>query len=261
MNLIRRIPTRSNRRLDRGEALLEGTIADVLAERERVVVDGAAPTEDFLSLLVEPDAPGGRVQARDEAMTMLVAGHETTAGILAWAGWLLATHPEAQERVRAELDSEVGDRTPGAEDLERLVYLHAVLSEALRLYPPIWAFSRMTAEPYDVGETTVAPDSILLMSPYVTQRDARWFEDPHSFLPERWLGDWRPDRFAYFPFGGGPRMCIGEGFAWTVGKLVLAMIVADWSLEPAGEPPVGDALVTLRPRGGVPLRVSRRRRA
>ena len=258
-SLVRRLPTPSNRRLDRAEADIRAVVAGVIAERERLAREGAAPHDDFLALLVPADAEGGAAQARDEATTMLVAGHETTAGIIGWAGWLLATHPEAQEGLHAELHAELGGRAPGADDLDGLPFLHGVLAEALRLYPPIWAFSRMTVEPYSLGGTTVAPDSVLLMSPFVTQRDRRYFDDPDAFRPERWLDGTRPDRFAYFPFGGGSRMCIGEGFALTVAKLVLASIAADWALAPAGPEPFGEALVTLRPRGGVPVKLTLRR--
>jgi cytochrome P450 len=177
-------------------------------------------------------------------MTLLLAGHETTANALAWALHLLATHPEAQLRA--------GEDGP---------YVRAVWQEALRLFPPAWLQTRRLTEPDEVCGQRLPAGSMLVFSPWVVHRDPRWWPEPDRFRPERWL-DPAPERprFAYFPFGGGPRQCIGNDFADLEGRAVLDAVLRRWRLAPAPDAPpvVPQPLVTLRPHFGVTLRVEPR---
>src|SRR5262249_32857353 len=164
-------------------------------------------------------------QVRDEALTLFIAGHETTANALAWAWYLLSQNPEAEARFHRELDEVLGGRLPTFEDLPKLRYVEHVFAETLRLYPPAWGVPRRALVDFEAGPHTIPKGSIVLTSPWVVQRDARWFPDPEWFRPERWeREDPSRPKFAYFPFGGGTRVCIGERFAWIEGTLVLATI-------------------------------------
>jgi cytochrome P450 len=203
------------------------------------------------------------VQLRDEAVTMLLAGHETTALTLTYACYLLARHPAAAARLRQELDQRLGERLPGIEDLPELPYLDAVVKETLRLYPPAYLLGREVAKPFEIGGYPLEVGQQLMFSPYVMQREARFFPQPIRFLPERWLDPAldRP-RFAYFPFGGGPRICIGNHFATMEAALVLAVITQQVELAPKPGYQLGlHPVVTLRPADGVPMRVTRRKPA
>jgi cytochrome P450 len=197
-------------------------------------------------------------QVRDEVLTLFLAGHETTANALTWTWYLLSQNPEAERAVQEEVDR-LG--TPGFADLEQLRYTGAVLSESLRLYPPAWAVGRRALEDVEVGGYTIPKGNVVLLSPFVTHRDARWFPEPEQFRPERWLTE-DPDRpkFAYFPFGGGARVCIGERFAWMEGVLLLAAITQKWRFELVpGHPVEAKAQITLRPKFG--MRMTPRKRS
>ncbi len=174
------------------------------------------------------------VQLRDEAMTIFLAGHETTANALTWTWHLLSQNPEAEARLHEELDRVLGGRPPAVDDLPRLRYTEMVLSESMRLYPPAWIVGRRAIVEQDLAGYRIPAGSILLLSQWITQRDARFFPDPLRFDPLRFTPEAvaaRP-KFAYFPFGGGPRVCIGEGFAWMEGVLLLATIASRWRLTP-----------------------------
>ena len=188
-------------------------------------------------------------------MTVFLAGHETTANALAWSWYLLARHPEAERRLHAELDAALGGRPPGLADLARLPYARAVLAEAMRLYPPAWVIGRRCVAPFEVRGATLPARTVVLLSPYVVHRDPRWWPEPAAFRPERWAPD-APERhkFAYFPFGAGTRVCIGEQFAWMEGTLALATIAQRWRLRLApGQTVAPQPMITLRPRGGMPM--------
>jgi cytochrome P450 len=195
-------------------------------------------------------------QVRDEALTLFLAGHETTANALTWTWYLLAQHPEVERRLHAELDEVLGGRLPTLEDLPNLRYTEMVLAESIRLYPPAWSIGRLAIANTRVGEFDIPAGSVCLLSPYVMHRTERFYPDPERFVPDRWrpeLRDTRP-RFAYFPFGGGVRVCIGERFAWMEGTLVLATLCQRWRLRRATEDPVPYvAQITLRPKGGMPM--------
>jgi cytochrome P450 len=201
-------------------------------------------------------------QLRDEALTIFLAGHETTANALSWTLALLALHPEAEARLQEELDDALSGEPPEWEDLPALPYTRMVLAESMRLYPPAWTIGRQPLEDFEVGGYHIRAGSIVMLSPWVVHRDRRFFPDPERFLPERWMTEEEEarHRFAYFPFGAGPRKCIGEGFAWMEGMLVLTTLLQRWRLRLAPrqrlEP---EPLITLRPRGGMRMRLERRR--
>jgi cytochrome P450 len=197
-------------------------------------------------------------------MTILMAGHETSAGALAWTLHALARHPEVTERIRAEVLKVHGEDAPGAADLERLVYTRAVLQESLRLFPPAPWLSRPAAVPDRIGGYEVPAGSILLFSPYVVHCDPSHWPEPERFDPDRFLaaGSARRPAYHHFPFGGGPHACIGHHFAMTEMLVVLATLAARLDFRPpAGGalPARAQALVTLRPVGGrLPVQVARR---
>jgi cytochrome P450 len=198
-------------------------------------------------------------QLRDEAMTLFLAGHETTANALTWAWYLLSQNPEAESRLHAELDEVLEGRPPTVADMPRLRYTEAVFAEAMRLYPPAWAVGRQALEDFPLGDFVVPAKAKVLMSQWVMHRDARFWPEPERFEPGRWTPEAKAARpkFAYFPFGGGARVCIGEPFAWMEGTLLLAAIAQRWRLRLSPDArPVPQALITLRPRYGMPMVVA-----
>jgi cytochrome P450 len=254
-------PGKRNREIEAALGRLDATIFRIIAARR-----GSGELGDDLLgrlLAAEDEGKAGMTaqQVRDEAITLFLAGHETTAVALAWSMYLLALHPQAQAALHAELDAALGGRLPGADDLPRLVYTRRVLQEAMRLYPPAHAFGRGVLRPYAIGAYTIpAGRSMVFMCPYLLHRDERWFPAPLEFRPERWTPEFEAGlpRFAYVPFGGGARVCIGAGFAWMEGTLALATLLRRWSvaLAPGAEVrPV--PRVTLRP-SALPMVVRRR---
>jgi len=208
------------------------------------------------------------LEIRDEVMTLLLAGHETTANALTWTWYLLSRHEDARQRFESEIAAVCGTRVPGVGDLSGLVYTRAVLSEAMRLFPPAYIVGRRALEPYAVpGTEFVLPEgTVVLLSQYLLHRDPRFWDAPEAFRPERWL-DGPPQRsladtglrYAYFPFGAGPRICIGEQFAWMEGVLILATIGRRWRFGlAAGHSIALQPTITLRPRGGMPMRIRSR---
>ena len=196
------------------------------------------------------------VQLRDEVMTLLLAGHETTANQLTWAFYLLSQHPDAEARLHTEIDA-LGDEPLGAEDVARMPYTRAVIAEAMRLYPPAWIVGRRVLNEYDIGDYTIPARAVVLMSQWIVHRDPRWWDDAEHFQPERWLPggsalDAARPKFSYFPFGAGTRVCIGEQFAWMEGMLGLATIARRWKLRLAeGHRVVAQPIVTLRAKHGM----------
>jgi cytochrome P450 len=196
-----------------------------------------------------------RAQIRDEAMTIFLAGHETTAQALSWTWYLLSANPQAEARLHEELDRVLSGRLPSAGDTDRLPYTRAVVAESMRLYPPAWSIARRALAELELGGYRITRRSIVVTSPWIVHRDARWFPEPERFDPERWLVEdpGRP-RSAYFPFGGGTRICIGERFAWTEAVLVLATLASRWraALVP-GHRVEPLPRITLRPRYGLKM--------
>ena len=263
--LLEKLPLPPRRRFLRARARLDAVIYRIIEQRRREERDRG----DLLSTLLHAvDEEGDRTgmtneQLRDEAMTIFLAGHETTANALTWAWYLLAQNPEAEARLHAELDAVLaGGRRPTPEDVPALPYTEMVVSETMRLFPPAWALGRLALEDYEVGGYHVPRGSLVLVSQYVIQRDPRFFPDPERFDPARWTPEARAGRpqFSYFPFGGGPRRCIGEGFAWMEAVLILATLARHWRprLVAAAEVET-QPRITLRPgKGGVPVRLERR---
>jgi cytochrome P450 len=197
-------------------------------------------------------------------MTFLLAGHETTAVALTWTWYLLARHPEVAERLREEVAGAIGTRTPTIEDVPRLGYARRVVEEAMRLYPPVWGFMRQAIEPDEVGGYRVPKRAVVTISPYVTHRHPAFWEEPERFDPERFaLEQVRARlRFAYLPFSGGPRLCIGNEFALLEAQLVVAMTIQRYRLRlVSGTPVEPESRLTLRPRGGLPMVASAAERA
>jgi cytochrome P450 len=267
--LMDHLPLPWVRRFRRARERLDRTIYRIIAERRR----SGADRGDLLSMLMlaaDVDGDGGGMddaQLRDEVMTLLLAGHETTANALSWTWDLLARHPEVERRLHEEVDAVLaapdgGVRAATVDDVSRLPYARMVLAESMRLYPPAWTLGYQTLGEYEVAGYTLPARALVLMSQWVVHRDARFYDDPERFDPERWRPERAAERprFAYFPFGGGTRQCIGEQFAWTEGVLVLATIARERRLRLRDEAPiVPEPTFTLRPRGGVKVRLERRR--
>jgi cytochrome P450 len=256
------LPIPRNIRSRRAVARLDRVVHRLIAERRA----GGEDRGDLLSMLVQAqDADDGtrmtERQLRDEVMTIYMAGHETTAVALSWTWYLLAQHPEADARLAAEVRDVLGGRTPKAADLPRLAYAGMVVTEAMRLYPPAYGLGRQAVEATEIAGHAVARNDILIAPTWVVHRDRRWFDEPEAFRPERWAGDLaqRLPRFAYFPFGGGPRQCIGNAFAQMEAVLVLAAIAQRFrlSLVP-GQRITPTPYVTLRPEPGPRVRLERR---
>jgi cytochrome P450 len=234
---------------------LEAVIARMI-ERRR-----GADAGDLLSTLVRAPEAGettrlGDRQLRDEVMTILLAGNDTTALALTWAWYLLAKHPDAEAQLHAEVDAVLGDRVPTPADAASLPYTTKVLTEVLRLYPPAWVIGRNALREVAIGKYRIPAGGTVLSSPYVTHRNPRYYTDPNSFRPARWPVADLP-KFAYFPFGGGSRVCIGEQFAWLEGTLVLALLARRWRLRTDGVVGVLP-LITLRPSGPIVMRLEAR---
>ncbi|MDQ3327681.1 MAG: cytochrome P450 [Chloroflexota bacterium] len=210
---------------------------------------------DLLSMLLAGQGMTNE-QVRDELMTIFVAGHETVANALTWTWYLLSEHPEAEARMHAELRAVLGGRLPSYDDLEHLTYTRQVFAESMRLYPPGWVIGRTAVSEYEVGGYLVPAGTVVLVSQYVMHRDPRYYPDPERFAPDRWTPEAMSSRpkYAYFPFGGGVRQCIGERMAWMEGVLVMATMAQDWRprLVP-GHPVEPRPLVTLRPRFGMQM--------
>jgi cytochrome P450 len=249
------LPTRHNRRLYQALHTLKAYVDRQIAEHNRP----ESTADDLLARLLaaRDDATGDRMSAsqlRDEAVTLWVAGQTTVAAALAWTGYLLAQYPEAAHTLQVELDAVLGGRLPTPQDLPRLRYTRLVLEESLRLYPPTWVTARTPLAADEIGDHALPAHAVLLLSPYVLQRHPAFWEHPEQFDPERFTparAVGRP-RFAYCPFGGGPRRCIGQNLAMLEMLVVLAMMAQAYELRLVpGHPVEPEALITLRPRHGL----------
>jgi cytochrome P450 len=262
--LLQRLPLPSNLRFRRARDRLDATIYRMIGERRKSREDRG----DLLSMLllatdVEGDGSGMTDrQLRDEVMTIFLAGHETTANALTWTFYLLSQNPEAETRLFDEVDRVLGGRPPGVEDLAQLRFTEQVFAESMRLYPPAWGLGRKAIRDEEIGGYRVPAGAYVLMSAFVTQHDERFFPDPRRFDPDRFTEEAKAARpkFAYFPFGGGARQCIGEPFAWMEGVLILATLAQQWRLRLVpGHRVETQALITLRPRYGMRMVPERRR--
>ncbi|HTQ59348.1 MAG TPA: cytochrome P450 [Candidatus Solibacter sp.] len=248
------VPTPTNLRLERAIRQIEKVLYRIIAEKRASGRDAG----DLLSmLLAAQDEDGSRMtdqQLRDEAITLFLAGHETTANTLSWTWWLLAQNPSVEAKLHAELNSVLAGRSPSLDDLPNLTYTNHVITESLRLYPPAWGTARTAIEDVEIAGYPVPKGSGVSFTQWTIHRDPRWYDAPLEFRPERWEGDLlkRIPRFAYFPFGGGPRQCIGNTFALMESALTLATIAQHYRFRlVAGHPVVPLASITLRPRHGI----------
>jgi cytochrome P450 len=261
--VLGRLPLPGIRRVQAGREKLDEIVYGLINERRK------SPQEhdDLLQMLLdaqdEEDSTARMTdkQVRDEAMTMLLAGQLTTANTLTWTWYLLSKHQEVENRLHKELDHVLNSRLPELGDLEALSYTKKIIIEALRLYPPQWMMTRRALNDYQAGDYVVPAGSVVVVSQYVIHRDARYFPEPLRFAPERWTPEFRAalPKYAYFPFGGGPRGCLGEGFAWMEIILVVATLAQQWKLRlRPGHHVVPQPLVTLRPKHGLPMTALRR---
>ena len=250
-------------RLRAARAAVDRLLSDIIDRRRR---DGRV-ADDLLSMLLaaqdEKSTNGmSDEQLRDELMTLLLAGHETTANALAWTWYLMARHPEIEARLHAELDAALGARRPTADDLPALSYTRMVFAEAMRLYPPAWLLGRTAIEDHTARGYFVPTGSLVVLSPWAVHRNASYFPDPERFDPDRWLPErqaGRP-RFSYFPFGGGSRGCMGEAFAWMEGVILIAALAQRWRFRLIDESTVPELepAITLKPKHGIRVRVESR---
>jgi cytochrome P450 len=256
-----RLPLPSTRRFARARDVFDRMIYSMIAQRRAEGAGGA----DLLSHLLRASDEGSGmtdVQVRDEAITLFLAGHETTSNALTWTWYLLSQHADAESSLHAELDAVLGDRAPTVADVPSLPVTRAVLSEAMRLYPPAWAMGRRALEDHALDRYILPKGSIIVVAPWLLHRDERWWTEPETFRLDRWTYDavsTRP-RHAFLPFGGGPRMCIGEGFARMEGELLIATIARRWRFElDPGQEIALQPVVTLRPKHGMRMRAVARR--
>lgn len=242
-------------------AILDGVIDGIIAAR----LQDPMPHTDLLAMLLEArdddDQPMSAQQVRDECKTMFLAGHETTALTLAWTMWLVARHPQVWQSLRHEVQQVLGQRPPTYADIPQLVYVEQVLRESMRLYPPAFIISRESSEAVDIGAYSIAPHTDVHMSQYAMHRDARFYTNPDAFMPARWTNAFKAQlpKYAYFPFGGGPRMCIGQQFAMMEATLILVMLVqyADWQVLP-WQRVIPQPAITMRPKYGIQMRPHQR---
>jgi cytochrome P450 len=245
------VPTVGNRRYLRAVADLDRLVY-------RIIHESAGDQGDLLSLLLESGLSPGEV--RDEVMTFFLAGHETTSLALTWSLYLLSLHPGAFGRLQSEVDKVLDGRPPGAGDVARLPFTRAVVEEALRMYPPAYVQGRQTLRDVSIGGRVLRRGTTVLMSQWLIHHDPRFYDSPWAFQPERWLDGTlsaRLPRFAYFPFGGGQRQCIGNAFAVLEAQLVLASLAQRVSFELVPDQRIEPlALITLRPRYGVQMKIA-----
>ena len=256
------LPLPSTKRLHKSLGELDAIMYRIIDEHCAAEED----TGDLLSMLLQAKAEedGGKMsgqQLRDECLTLFLAGHETTAVLMSWAWKLLSENPEAEAKLHAEVDRVLNGRPATLEHVDKLVYSRYVVTEVMRLYPPAYSFGRQAIADNDIGPYRIRKGTIVGISPFLMQRQAEWYPEPDAFDPDRWT----PERsaglpkFAYCPFGGGTRKCIGDQFAWMEATLVLATVAQDWTMRVAPDhAAVPDPRITLRPRNGMPVILMKR---
>lgn len=271
MNVPRTWPTPGNKRAAAALEELYGVCDKIVAERRggpaadarATGAEGKGEAEDLLSLLAAAtstqDAEFDATELREQVLIFLLAGHETTATSLSFSLHLLARHPELQDRARAEIAEVLGDRTPGAADLDRLPYLTQVLKEAMRLYPAAPVIGRRSVAAAEVDGHTIPAGADVILAPWVTHRHPRYWPDPERFDPDRFTPEAEAERprYAWFPFGGGPRACIGQHFSMLESVIALAMILREYEFEAVDTEIAVSAGITLNTLGPARCRIRR----
>lgn len=262
-NLLEKLPIPHAKRFNRAKETLDSIIYGIIDRRRKSGED----TGDLLSMLLEArDEESGRKmsdeQVRDECLTIFLAGHETTANALTWTFYLLSQNPEKEAKLHEELSRVLqNERLPTIEDLPDLKYTESVLAESMRLFPPVWALGRLTVEEYEIGGYTIPKGALVLLSQFTMHRDRRFWTNAETFLPERWETQSVREtekKYVYFPFSSGARGCIGEGFAWTEGILLVAALARKWKLKLMPEQKIGmNPLMTLRPKFGMKMKIEK----
>ncbi len=264
--LYHRLPLPLTVRFKHHLAYLNRVVGELISQRKSTVDERFDLLAALLDIrddeAVSPDIePMTEQQVRDEIVTMFAVGHETVTVALTWAWYLLSTHPHVQAQLQAELDTVLAGRSPTLDDLPDLAFTEKVFREAMRLYPPIWRMGRVATKPMELAGYEIPVGAMLCLPTMIVHRDPRFFDNPAEFQPERWTPEFRDGlhRFAYFPFGGGPRLCIGEGFAWMEAKLILATLAQRWMMQPDPKHQIRYLpLISLRPKNGMPLFLSQR---
>jgi cytochrome P450 len=255
---------------------LNTIVYGLISERRKVIEKGTNDKSfsgaDLLSKLIKVQADDGSImtdkQLRDEIITILIAGHETTSNALTWTYYLLSQNPQIERRVFEEIDSVLGGNSeeykqPSIADLPKLNYVEKVFREAMRLYPPVWTMGRFVQNDYTLGGYTIPKGSSLMFSQYVMHHNTKYYDNPESFDPDRWTEEFKMHlpRFSYFPFGGGIRGCVGEPFAWQEGILLIATISSYWSMRLAPNQSVKlQPGITLNPKNGIKMKLKSRQR-
>lgn len=292
-NIIEKLPLASSRKFHASRRRLDSLIFAIIQETKRNLmqedkmsgVSDSQPFNDFeakdrnnprnlLSTLLLLDTRKRMIgsdktstamtiqQLRDEIMTLFLAGHETTANALTWTLYLISQNHQVEAKIIEEIKLVLGNnRRPTVEDIPKFQYLRNVFTESLRLYPPAWAIGREAIDNVVMGGYTIPPGSVVIMSQYITHRDPRFFAEPNKFIPERWSPEMKSSlhKFAFFPFGGGSRVCMGEPLAWMEGILLLVTLLRNWKIELVPEHPVVlSPLITLRPKYGMKMIIKRR---
>jgi cytochrome P450 len=261
--LLEKLPLPQVNRFNRAKETLDSIIYNIINERRRSGEDKG----DLLSMLLQAqdEESGGRMtdeQVRDECLTLFLAGHETTANALTWTFYLLSQNPEKESKLHEELKRVLqNERIPTVGDLPNLKYTESVFAESLRLFPPAWALGRLAIEEHEFGGYKIPKGSLVLLSQFVMHRDDRFWQDAKTFLPERWEKQSIKEaakKYIYFPFSSGVRGCIGEGFAWTEGILLIATLAAKWKLKLLPEQRIAmNPLMTLRPKFGMRMQIDK----
>ncbi len=261
--ILEKLPLPPIQKLKKARKTLDEVIYKIINERRASGED----TGDLLSMLLmaQDEETGGAMtdkQVRDECLTLFLAGHETTANALTWTFYLLSQNPESEAKFHAEIDEVLGNKEVTPEDYPRLKFTEQILAESMRLFPPAWTVGRLATEPHEFNNFQIPAKSLVLASPFVMQRDPRFWENADEFQPARWEQQSVKEagnKFIYFPFSKGVRSCIGESFAWMEGVLLLAILGRKWKLNLMPEQKIGlQAMITLRPKFGMKMRVEKR---
>lgn len=259
---VEKLPLPTIRRMKAGRAKLDEIVYGLINDRRA----SGAEHDDLLSILLLAQDEDGHPQmtdqqVRDEVMNFLIAGHETTANALSWTWYLLSQHPDVEIQLHQELDRVLAGRSPTLADMAALPFTENVIRESLRLYPPLWMIWRRAINDYELNGYVAPAGSIIIISQHVTHRDARHFSEPLRFNPNRWTEEFkeRLPKYAFFPFGGGPRQCIGDRFGFMEAILTLAIVAQEWQFRLIrGHPVIPQPLLTLRPKYGLRMTALRR---